>query len=69
MKWFKRLFGIRFRTKGEISTNADSYVSVSKDGALIFDSRALLESGKMDEQLQAARDLAKSHGVEMVSYK
>ncbi|WP_129136908.1 hypothetical protein [Luteimonas sp. YGD11-2] len=50
--------------------NSDTFYRVTKDGALMLDRDALLRSGKMDRQLQAARELKsqavrKSRGVEV----
>lgn len=41
------------------SGHEETYYKVSKDGALVLDRDALLQSGKMKRQLDAARELKK----------
>lgn len=41
------------------SGHEETYYKVNKDGALVLDRNALLQSGKMKRQLDAARELKK----------
>jgi len=41
------------------SGHEETYYKVNKDGALVLDRDALLQSGKMKRQLDAARELKK----------
>lgn len=48
MIWLKWLLGEAHQT---------TFYSVNRDGKLVLDVRGLLESGRMDRQLQAARQI------------
>lgn len=51
------------------SKNPQTFYAVTRDGNLKLDTQALLKSGRMDRQLQAARDLATQTNTPLVSRK
>lgn len=51
------------------SNKPQTFYAVTRDGNLKLDTQALLKSGRMDRQLQAARDLAAQTNTPLVSRK
>lgn len=51
------------------TSDTQTFYAVTRDGNLKLDTQALLKSGRMDRQLQAARDLATQTNTPLVSRK
>jgi len=49
------------------SDKPETFYTVTRDGNLKLDTPALLKSGRMERQLQAARDLAQETNTPMLS--
>jgi len=51
------------------SDKPETFYTVTRDGNLKLDTPALIKSGRMDRQLQAARDLAQKTNTPLISRK
>jgi len=49
------------------SDKPETFYAVTRDGNLKLDTPALIKSGRMDRQLQAARDLAQESNTPLLS--